>query len=270
MGFESGSVGFMMFTVPQGLPPTCIDRFAAYALPPIDTLSTGSISGWVTGRHLLDSAITNETAHFAGRLRLALAKAERKVPESLLRAECRMEELAVMAAEGKDYVDRRTRSEIKRQVTERLLPRMPPTLTGIPIVYEAGSHILYAGATTEKQHDALVLALREALGVTAIAVTPLTAAVERKHVRVDELPPCSFSPEIEDILGGNTPGKDFLTWLWFFFEARGGTMQVDGQTCAVMIEGPLTFYIEGQGAHDRYPRFDRLIVEVELGAVQSR
>jgi len=250
MGFESGSVSFRMFYLPGGLPIDTVEKFAKHAMPPINTLSRGEISGWVTGRHMLDRNITEETAYSAGYLRLTLVKAERKVPPALLNAECAMEQLAVMQAEGKDRLNRAEKSAIKKEVTERLLPNMPPSLVGIPIVYDKSARILFAGATTEKQTDALVINIQGALGVAPIPVTADTAAL--KIAKLDTgtmLEPTSFSPELEDPLAGCVIGHDFLTWLWFYSEARGGMLAVDGDEYGVMIEGPITFFLEGDGAH---------------------
>ncbi len=249
MGFESGSLSFRMFHVPGGLPDDSVARFSADAAPPIDSLGTEAISGWVSGRHLLDRHITEENALVAGRLRLTLMKAERKIPAALLQAECALEQIAVMQAEDKPFVDRRTKSEIKKLVTERLLPTMPPTLTGIPIAYEHAAQRLYGAATTDKQVDALVARVRQTTGKTPVPLTPETLAMQRRHVDTRDLPATSFSPECDDGEIAGTPGLDFLTWLWFLSEEHGGEITTDDHTYAVMVEGPLVFFREGHGAH---------------------
>ena len=136
MGFESGSITFRMLYAPTGLPVDAVELFAKHALPPIRTLAGGEISGWVTGRHMLDTEITEETVDRAGYLYLNLVKAERKIPPALFRAECAMEELVLMRAEGKGQLNRAEKSGVKKEVTERLLPSMPPSLPGIPIVHD--------------------------------------------------------------------------------------------------------------------------------------
>lgn len=250
MGFESGAISFRAFYVPGGLPEDAVARFAKQAMPPINTLSRGEITGWVTGRHMLDRNITEESAYSAGYLRLTLVKAERKIPPALLRAECAMEELAVMQAESKDRLNRSERSAIKKEVMERLLPSMPPSLTGIPIVYDSNAEILYAGATSEKQTDALLLNLQGTLAKTPVPITADTAAFKlAKFDTGTMLNPTSMSPDLEDPLAGSVIGHDFLTWLWFYSEARGGTIKVGSDHYSVMIEGPLTFFLEGDGAH---------------------
>jgi hypothetical protein len=255
MPFESGSVSFRVFYVTRAMPDDAVERFAEHAVPPIDTLGDGEIHGWVTGRHLLDRNITEATANYAGFLRLTLMKAERKIPEALLRAECRMEEIARQEAEGKAYLPRGVRKEIKDAITARLLPTMPPQLKGVPFVYDARDGLIYAAALNDKQMDAFTVYFSQTLGFNLIPVLPETAAVKRQNVRIKEWSPTSFSAEVEDHEAGQDPGEDFLMWLWFFSEARGGLADLDDLgRFAVMIDGPLHFILEGDGAHEAVVR----------------
>lgn len=273
MSFESGSMTFRMFYLPQPLPRDYLDRFASKAAPPISTLGPEPIHGWVTGRHLLDTHITQETAFYAGYLRLTLMRAERKIPESLLRAECRMEELARMQAEGRAEVDRRTRSEIRKEITDRLLPSMPPQLKGMAVVHVPDSNVLYAEALSDKQLDALEASFRETLGFGVIPVSPVHAAASRLKLDVRNLKPTSFSPDCDDDAAGDSTGQDFLTWLWFCSEARGGMMRVgDRGDFGLMIEGPLMFVREGQGAHETVLRHGtpELSVEAKIALLSGK
>ena len=249
MSLENGAAGFRIFFPAGRMPAQPEKLFAENAAPGIGNLESGAVSGWVSGRHLLDRVITDENAYYGGYLRLSLMKAEKKVPEALLRAECRMEELAVIQAEGLAYVKRDQRSKIRKEVEERLLPGMPPSLTGISMIYDSADDLVYASAMSDKQVDALVLNFEKTTGVPLVPITPLTAARRLKSVDVDMLDPVSYSPELEDPLGGNAPGRDFLTWLWYHSETREGVVAVEGDSYSVIIEGPLTFFLEGDGAH---------------------
>ncbi len=249
MGFESGSTSFRMFYIPRALPGDTVERFARAALPPMNLLGRDATHGWVGGRHLLDRNITEVNAFFAGTLRLSLVRAERRIPPALLRAECALEELARMQAEDKAYLSRAERSQIRKDIMERLLPQMPPTLTAIPMVYDGPNLMAYAGATSEKKTDAFVQNFSAATEVAPVAVDPATAAMRRRQIDVTALTPISYSPELENALASADAGMDFLTWLWFHFEAHGGHLEMDGEPCSVMVEGPLTLFLEGDGAH---------------------
>lgn len=263
MGFESGGVSFRMFYLAGSMPEDAVRRFSKHAAAPLDTLGRDAINGWVTGRHLLDRTITAETAYVAGYLRLTLMKAERKIPEALLRAECFMEELAELQARGVQFLKREVRSEIRRAVTERLLPNMPPSLQGIPFVHDSRADLVYVGATAEKQVEAFVIHFGHTTGVTLVPVTPEAAALKRLRVNVRDLDPTSFSPECEDELASDNLGQDFLTWLWFHSEARGGAVRLDDAEFAAAIEGPLLFVNEGDGAHEALLRRGTPLVSTE-------
>ncbi len=255
MSFESGGVSFRIFYLTETLPGNIIERFAAQAAPPIDTLGHGEIHGWVSGRHLLDRQINENTALYAGFLRMTLMSAQRKIPEALLRAECRMEELARLQAGGQDSLDRKTRTEIRRETAERLLPQMPPELKGMTLVHRRGERFLYAEAVNDKQVDAFSIGLRQAVGQGPIPADPVTVAARRRQIDVRTLTPTSFSPECHDEESGDSIGQEFLTWLWYFSEARGGLAKFgDLGQFGVVVEGPLTFVLEGSGAHEAVVR----------------
>jgi hypothetical protein len=263
MSLESGNLSYRMFYMRPGLPEDHLDKFARYALPPIETLGSGDITGWVSGRHLLDRNITDENAYLAGYLRLTLCKAERKIPPALLKAECKMEELAEMQARGISFLKRKEKAEIKKQVVERLLPEMPPTLTGIDFVCEQNSEILYATAISDKQMDAFSIQFKEATGIGLIPLTPFTVAAHERKVDLRDLAPTSFSPDCPDDTAEDQIGRDFLTWLWYFSEACGGIASLDVGSASVMIEGPLSFIFEGNGAHETVLRKGMPVVSAE-------
>ena len=251
MGFEKGSLSFRMFFTSRKLGPEDVDKFAAQALPPLNTLEEEEVHGWVAGRHLLDRSITEESAFLGGYLRLTLTQAKKTVPTSLLTAECAVEEMAVMEADAKSYLNQQARSEIRTQVKERLLPDMPPQLKGIEFVFDERSQMLYASATSEKQLDAFVLSLMQTTGCSAQVADPETIAAKTETVDVHNWTPASFSEDMEDGMVDGTAGREFLMWLWYCSEKRGGLAAIpDVGEIAYMVEGPLTFVMEGKGAHE--------------------
>jgi hypothetical protein len=263
VAFEGGSISFRMFYLPHEFPPDLVDRFADAAAPSLDRLKDGEINGWVTGRHLLDRRINSDTAYFGGHLRLTLMQAARKIPEALLKAECKMEEYARQEAQGVDTLKPTERSAIRQDIIKRLLPQMPPQLKGIPFVHN-NNGTLFAAALSDKQSDAFLIHFTQTLGMQLIPVTPETAAAKRRATDVRDWEPISFSPEVEDTLAGNHPGRDFLTWLWFYSEARGGLARLDGLgEFAVVVEGPLLFVLEGQGAHEAVLRKGEPLLSAE-------
>ncbi len=249
MPFESGSMSFRMLELPRAFPRNWAEKFAAHKATSLDGLGEGEQRGWVTGRHLLDANITDDTGMHAGWIRLALRQAEKKVPAALLKAECRMEELALMAAEGKAYLKAKQRAEIRQAVTERLRPNMPPQLRAIPFVYAPGATHLYVTALAEAPVDVFNAALASTLGFGGDPATPEVLGQRLKQVDLRDIPGANFSPEMEERMEA-APGREFLTWLWFKAETQNGKVALAaGRELGVLVEGPLTFMHEGNGAH---------------------
>ena len=264
MSFESGSVSFRFYSLPRSFDVDAIDTFARYAAPPIDMIGDGAVRGWVTSRHLLDSQITEEHAMRADYLCLTLRSAEKKVPTSLLKAECRMEELAVLAADDKPFLNSKERSEIKKSVISRLLPAMPPQLKGIDMVYKTGSNQLYATSVSTKQSDEFCASFISTMGFNIYPVTPELAVAERRHADINDWQGTSFSPDMTDDQMELAPGREFLTWLWYMAEAHGGTLTCgDWGEIGVLIEGPLVFAHEGNGAYETVVRRGEPVNSVE-------
>jgi hypothetical protein len=252
MAFDSGSVSFRLFYLQHSYDSSLIDAFARHAAPTIASLNRDPISGWVTGRHLLDRELTEEKCVFGPYLYAMYMKAEKKVPESLLRAHCRLEEDVELRAREVEVLPRAVRAEVKQRIMESLLPAMPPTLSGIPIVVDFRNDLLLAGTMSDKQIDTLSPIFKETAGTLPILLTPETAALRRKQVNANDLEPVSFSPDtsLEPPIE-STLGMDFFTWLWFIWEKEGGVFHLpDGHEAGFMLEGPLTFFREGQGAHE--------------------
>ena len=251
MSFEKGSLSFRMFFAQRDFVEEDVEKFAAAAFPPLNSLAEEEVHGWVASRHMLDRNITEETAYLGGYLRLTLTQAKKSVPASLLSAECAVEEMAVMEADEKQYLNQQARSEIRKGVKERLLPDMPPQLKGIDFVFDERSHMIYATATSEKQLDAFVLSLMQTTGVVAEVADPENMAAKTESVNVQNWAPASFSDELEDGMVDGTAGREFLMWLWYCSEKRGGLANIpEVGEIAFMVEGPLTFVMEGKGAHE--------------------
>ena len=252
MSFKTGSVSFQIFNLKTPWPEVEIlaKKLAAQALPPLNTLCEESIHGWTGYRHAQDRDITPESITLGGINLFHLVQAERRVSAAILRSECAMEEQALMEAEEKTYLNQQMRSEIKKQVKERLLPDQAPNLKAIEVASPRGAY-LYSTAVSEKQHDALVLSLVQALGLSVFAMSPEYAALALAGVDVGDFPPKSFSFKVPDVQSDITAGREFLTWLWYCSEKRGGLVNTDEQgQVAYMIEGPLDFVMEGRGAHE--------------------
>lgn len=250
MPFDQGSVTFRVCHLPNPLPDDVLERFAAKSGTGLDSVRDEPMLGWVA-RHLLETRIDEDTAYRGGFLTLTLRHAERRIPASLLRAECQLLEIAAMAAKKTDRLPRKERKEIKQEVTDRLLPTMPVQLSGTSFVVDASDGKLYVGCSSDKQMDVFLAMFQETVGFEPIPLPPDIAANDLFGINPDTVPPVNISPALSDANAGGTLGQNFLTWLWHFQEANEGRLPKSqlGEF-GILVDGPLTFVAEGPGAHE--------------------
>lgn len=245
MSIKAGSVSFRMFKRNGMSDGEVIRRLSEYALPALNTVGHGQVSGFVTARHAADRAINEDNALLGGHVVVGLTAAEKRVPSSLLKAECRMEEIAAQQAMGHERLKAADRAVIRKAVEERLMAGAQHTLRTIDIAF-VDHELVIATCTNDSQQDHMMLHWVQATGKTMLPVDIGTI-----YPGVKDWGPRSFTAELADYEADNMPGAEFLTWLWFLAEARGGMVKIGGLgDVAVMIEGPLVMGMEGQGAHE--------------------
>jgi len=249
MPFDHGTITFRACYLPKPLPEDALQRFAGKKAGPLGSVKDDVQWGWVSGRHLLETRIDEETAYLGGYLHLCLRKAQRKIPPSLLRAECRLLELAKMAEKKSDMLSRKEKKEIKEEVSERLLPDMPPQLSGIPFVVDNADNKLYIGSASDSQIDAFLGYFADTIGFEPVPMAPEVAAVDLLKIDPDALPTVSYSSELPDAAANGSLGQNFLMWLWFYQEEHGGILpKTQLGEFSFMLDGPLVFVADGPGA----------------------
>ena len=235
--------------MPAKMPDDALERFAGRKAPPLQYVKDKEELGWVTGRHLLDTRIDDETAYMGGYLHLVLRSAQRKIPPSLLKAEYKMAEFAMMEEKKGVFLSRKERKKIKEEVQDRLMEDMPPSLAGTPFVYDPKNDLLYVGALSRAKVDAFIYFFYETVGIEPVPLSPELIAEKHLGYSIDSLEPLSFSPQRAEGDEEGGLGRDFATWIWYFQDVEGGTFDVPhlGQF-GIMVDGPMCFAAEGAGA----------------------
>ncbi|MCP3967932.1 MAG: recombination-associated protein RdgC [Lentisphaerae bacterium] len=238
MPFDRGSVTVTIFELPEKLPENIIELFAAKKSGMLDAVKDEPQIGWVSGRTLLETNIDDETAYRGGCIFLHYRKAERKIPSSLMNAICQREELVYMRANETDMVPTKIRREIKEEATEKHLMKMPPSLSGIPLIIDIAAKLLYVGTGSVAQLDNFIALFYKTTNIEPFQLTPGMMLETMYQDTKNDLPGVNFSDVQDEIV----PGRDFLTWLWYFSEMEGGGVSHEQfGDFDIMIEAPLTF-----------------------------
>ncbi len=251
MPFDKGSIPLTICHMPTNLPADKWARFDARKGTSLLALKEDLEVGWVSGRHLLEIEINDDTAITGGFTHLHLRLANRKIPPSLFRAECQLSELKLLRESKMTYLNRRQKKEVRETVAERLIEQMPPTLVGIPFVINARSDLLFIGSTSVPQVDRFIDFFYETFEISLEPLTPEEVAFHYFQIDTDTLRPMNFSPTGREPDSELTIGRDFLTWIWYFQEIEGGIFPTpELGTFSILIDGPLTFIGDGEKAQE--------------------
>ncbi|MCJ8328778.1 MAG: recombination-associated protein RdgC [Lentisphaeria bacterium] len=249
MGFDTGNQSFIICKLVQPLPENLYERFMAFRGQSLSLVGDDPQIGWVSGRHLLDTTLTEDTCNKGGYIHMNLRSAARKVPGALLQAECKMEELARLQAEQKYTISRKEKAEIKKDIEKRLLKSMPPSISGIPFVIDPKHEYLYLGTASQSAIDSFMVFLEETLDVEPIPLYPNIIIADILKVDKHHIRSLNFSNSNHSADPDNC-GQDFCTWLWYFQEKEGGEIDLGNYgKFYIAVEGPIQFAItDGPGA----------------------
>ncbi|MCI5779405.1 MAG: recombination-associated protein RdgC [Lentisphaeria bacterium] len=244
MPFDRGAFSFTMFELTGEIP----EEFARLFLPgkagTLDSVTSEVQVGWVTGKHLLDTNIDETTIVRGGVYSLTLRQAVRKIPASLLNALCQREEQAFLANSGRDYVSGKDRKKIREDVMERHINKMPPALSGIPMVLDRHAKLLFLGATSQTQIDLFIDQFYRATKMEPLQLTPALILDREFHTVPAQFP-------VLELTGAPIPpaeaqvGRDFLTWLLYYAE-KTGKITVGANDFDIMIDSPLLLSGDGE------------------------
>ena len=249
--FVSGNVSFRLFYQSKASLQQLPEAFKDHAAPPIDGIGVAPVCGWTEGMRTMGTEFKDEYCVSGRYVCAALVQAERKIPAVLLDVKCQAEYEVEKQARGVEHLPKMVRSEIKERISEQLKPSMPPSISGITVVADREEGRVFASCMSDAQIDALSNYINIALEQRPVLMTPETAAITA-GINPAELECCSFSPDLSvEPPAESSLGMDFLTWLWFNWDVNGAVQEVGGHDLfSYMLAGPVSFYREGEGAHE--------------------
>jgi hypothetical protein len=251
MPFEKGPFPLTMFKLTGDLPDNASELFNKHKAGSLENVKDEIQIGWTGCNHLLDTNIDEENIRLGGFIFVNLRTAKKKIPVSQLKAEIKIEELARIKASGHPELSQKKKKEIREDIAERLINETKPRFSGFQVVIDQTDNTVYFGASSIAAADTFTALFNDTFKIAPVQIIPEELMVEQKISSSSYLGlhlPNSVDDEF-------TPGRDFLTWLWHYSETEGGEVDVKNYgKFAVMLEGPLTFASEGQGAFESVVR----------------
>lgn len=255
MGFDRGSISFRVCRLPQALPENVIEAFNADTICALEEVKDEAVTGWVSGRNLLERQLHEGNSLVGNYLYLCYCQAQRRIPSALLNAKIKMTELSRMAERQVSRLPKNERTKIREEVQDALLPSMPVSVSGIWFVVDRAAELLYVTATSDRQLETFAGAFAKTVGFEPIPLNPETVVEDLLKVDAQDIPEINFSNVLADANAAGTLGQNFLTWLWFWLDKNGGQLPPTREgDFGMMIDGPLTFISENTSAQEAVVR----------------
>ena len=160
MGFSGSSCTFTRYRiadpVPEILWPQIPERLRRNAFQDIDELPEERSFGWTSFDDMLDTTWSNAPPEKGEYLAFALRLESRRLPPAVLKKHCALalrDEKRRMAEQGKNFISRERKKELRDQVHTRLLMRFLPVPAVFDVLWACRTGIVLFATTQRKMLD---------------------------------------------------------------------------------------------------------------------
>lgn len=153
--------------------------------------------GWITLEHLYDTRFLIEKVALDPYLCFALRVDKRKIPQNILRAYLKIEEIAHVNATGKKPGPAK-RKELREKVKLDLSRRVLPAAASYQVIWNQNTGMVFLGATSDKVAEMFVQQFEDTFDVTLIPQTPRHLGLRLTHgdaEAIERAAPTAFSKE---------------------------------------------------------------------------
>lgn len=205
MGFASASCSFTRYRILEKPSaelmvqiPTLLKR---YAFQDIDALAGEERSfGWTSFDDMLDIEWALFPPEKGSYLAFALRLETRRIPPAVLKkhhALALREEKRRMLEQGKQFINRERKKELKEQVQQRLMRHFLPIPAIFDVIWATGADLVYFASTQRKMLDMFEEFFVKCFELPLEQLTPYGLAARRlseyELQRLDTLEPTSFA-----------------------------------------------------------------------------
>ncbi|MFW6054437.1 MAG: recombination-associated protein RdgC [Thermodesulfobacteriota bacterium] len=160
MGFLSASASFVRYRVidevPKGIWPRVTDLLQEHCFRDIDKSSEERSFGWVSIDNMLDNSWSEAPVYKGEYLAFALRVDTRRIPPAVFKKhyQITLEEALNKAKEqGKKFIGREQKKELKEQVRLRLLTRTLPVPAVFDVIWNSRINRVYFASTQAKMRS---------------------------------------------------------------------------------------------------------------------
>jgi len=237
MGLLKGTLTFCRYRLQEPLPGNFNDflhrqmkRFAFRELPLAGEEKT---SGWTSVENVLDTQFEYANYSVGDYLAFAFRLDRKSVPPSLLKIRFLEAEKKALTAKDKKFLSKGEKEEIKERIHLDLLNKTFPVPSFFDVCWSLSQNWVVFGSLSPKVTEEFEKLFKKSFNLTLSPLVPwdpqhLDRSLAEKMASLKD--GVFLNPQTPDPGKAGPPllGREFLTWLWFKSEERGGAVQVSG------------------------------------------
>lgn len=204
MAFLKSSSSFTRFRitepVPQSLWGEVLDRLKQHAFRDIDDTSDERSLGWVSFEDMLDAEWREEPPQKGAYIAFSLRLDTRRVPPAVLKKHTGVAMKAEEARnreQGKKYISRERKKEIREQVELKLRTRTLPIPAEFNVVWNTADNMVFFASTQSKMIEAFQEHFTKSFNLDLDQLTPYGLAAkilgDDGLAKLDHLEPTRFA-----------------------------------------------------------------------------
>jgi recombination associated protein RdgC len=221
MGLLKGNFSFVRFRVEGDLPPAFLNfvnnRIKTNSFRETPKSTEEKRLGWVSATDILDSDFEKANYVLGDYLIFSLRIDRKMIPPKLMKIKILEEERQYLAQTGKSRINKQTAAGIKDKVKLELLTKLDPVPSFYDICWALGQNTVYFSSLSDKVADDFIDLFKKTFALSLIRLLPQENPLIVKKITETVI-------KREDAA---LAGREFMTWLWFKSEERGGRISLE-------------------------------------------
>lgn len=237
MGLMKGTLTFSRYRVMEPLPKNFHDfisrQLKQFAFRDLTSLGEEKSSGWTSLENVLDNRFEYANYSVGDYLAFSLRLDRKAVPPALMKIKMMEAERKTLKAKGRKVLSKGEKEEIRERVHLDLLSQTHPVPSFFDVCWSLSQNCVAFGSLSPKVIEEFEKLFKDTFHLSLSPLVPwdpkhLEKGLAEKLASLRDgvfLDPQRSGGEAS---GAPLLGREFLTWLWFKSEERGGAVQMDG------------------------------------------
>ena len=237
MGLLKGTLTFSRYRLLGPLPKNFHDfisrQIKHHAFRELSAATEEKSAGWTSLENVLDTHFEYANYAVGDYLAFSLRLDRKAIPPSLMRIKLLEAEKKTLSAKGRKGLSKGEKDEIKERVRLDLLSKTYPVPSFFDVCWSLSQNWVFFGSLSSKVIEEFESLFKKTFNLPLSPLVPWDPKMIDRSLaeKIASLKDGVFlNPQNveEGKSGAPLLGREFLTWLWFKSEERGGAIQIPG------------------------------------------